>query len=412
MKPGHPPSAVDPSETEHPLWEFVPVAAYKVPSLPARSAAANTWTSIKQLFKYKKDVTAAPVKHEEELHTLSQSRRHCLASTPDWRAAAESLNDVLRDWMHSSAPDWPVRFLVGQPNSGHVDILRDWGVWHKARVVPPPTYEQILEGDLGWFDSWPHAGVFWVLPNLESCYLRHTSGLTLVRELLERAESGRLGRGVIGCESWAWSYLQHVWPVSRVDALTLQAFDGMRLARLFSSMVVPRLGKTIRFRHATSGQDLLTVPSKEVVATSELIQLAARCRGNAGVAAHVWRERLRAAPEGDEPDAEGKEMPSEKVTTGEESVWVSASQPDFLLPVDVSEEMAFVLHTLLLHGALPADVLAELLPIAPHRCMALLLGLRNAGVVYCLDDRWRVHELAYMAVRGLLRGRDYLTDDF
>lgn len=41
--------------------------------------------------------------------------------------------------------------------------------------------------------------------------MRHAGGLTLVRRLLERAVSGQLGRGLIGCDSWAWAYLQKVW---------------------------------------------------------------------------------------------------------------------------------------------------------------------------------------------------------
>jgi small conductance mechanosensitive channel len=46
--------------------------------------------------------------------------------------------------------------------------------------------------------------------------------------------SGRLGKGIIGCDSWAWAYLQWVWPLAQPEALTMQAFDGEKLTRLFA----------------------------------------------------------------------------------------------------------------------------------------------------------------------------------
>ncbi len=393
------------------LWEFVRLGAYQVPSRPARSAAASAWSSFKHIFRRVDEESQAPVKQETELCALPQVRLAHLVPPLDWTDAAAALGTSLKDWMSSSEPDWPVKFVIGQPYGGHGEIVRQWGAQHAAAVVAAPSYEQILAGDKRYFESWPTADRPWVLPNLERCYLRHARGLPLVRELLEEAESGRLGRGVIGCDSWAWAYLQRVWPVPRPDALTLQAFDGSRVTRLLTTMVASRSRQLIRFRNAATGHDILTVPAGDDEVRVEIAQLAAHCRGNVGTAIRYWRERLRSEPHAQETDSDLDGKTPEHIEPGEESVWVAAL-PEPAFPLESDEEIAFVLHALLLHCGLPASLLPELLPLSHHRCMPILLRLKTAGLVQCRNDHWRVSELAYALVRTMLQGRDFLTDNF
>jgi hypothetical protein len=126
--------------------------------------------------------------------------------------------------MAAAGPSRPVRFVVGQPFCGLGETLGLWGSSHDAVSVAPPSFEDILAGGGRWFESLGGGDGLWVLPSLEHCYLRHAHGLELVRRFLDLAQSGRLGRGVIGCDSWAWAYLRHVWPIDQADAVTLQAF--------------------------------------------------------------------------------------------------------------------------------------------------------------------------------------------
>ncbi|MGR8979473.1 MAG: hypothetical protein ACU84H_05205 [Gammaproteobacteria bacterium] len=412
--PEHPSSTAADQPQEDALWNFVPLADYRVPSLPVHSAAATIWTSVKRIFMRSDQETRAPVKQEAELHTPSQMKLERLMQPLDWTEAVTALDVSLNDWAQSSTPDRPVKFVIGQPHNGHIEILRHWAARHEATLISAPAYKQIIDENRHWFDCWPASSDRpWVLPNLEQCYLRHAHGLTLVRQLLEKAENGELGRGVIGCNSWSWAYLQHVWPVPRPDALSLQAFDAPRLARLFTAMVAARSRKRIRFRNAATGKDILTVPpADDFEEGSDIVKLAAHCRGNVGTAVWFWREQLRSEPDADKNDPDADENMPEKDEPGEESVWVSATLPEPVLPVETDEDTAFLLHTLLLHGGLPASLLPELLPLSPHRCMALLLRLRNSGVVKCRKDRWNVAEPSYMNVRKLLHGRDYLTDGF
>ena len=394
------------------VWEFVPLADYKVPGLPAGSAAANAWAYFKRIFRRKGKESQLPVRQEAELRTLAQARLERLLLSPDWHSAATALDKALKDWMVALEPDRPVKFVIGQPYSGHAEIVRLWGESYQAAWIAPPTYEEILAGDERWFDNWSQAGRLWVLPSMEHCYLRHANGLKLVRELLQGAEGGRLGKGLIGCDSWAWAYLQRLWPVPRPDALTLQAFDSSRLARLLSSMTVCRSGRRVHFRNAVNGNSILTVPSEDDQVRSEIVQLAAYCRGNVGTAVRYWRERLRSEPEAEPSEPSNSEEIEQTDEPDEESVWVTGVLPEPVMPAGTDEDFALVLHALLLHGGLPESLLSQLLPLPHPRCMALLLRLCNAGFVQYREDRWSVPELAYATVRGLLRGRAYLTDDF
>lgn len=406
---GPPPATLDDAHRAK-LWEFVPVAGYEVPRVPARSALANAWSSARRTFLGAGEEAKAPVKDEAQLRALQEVRLEHLVPALDWRAAAAALDKQLETWVRT--PDRPVKFVIGQPHGGHAAILRQWGAMRGAAIIEAPDRGEILAGEARMPDGRPVSGRPWVLPNLEHFYLRHARGLSLVREVLEASESGRLGPGVIGCESWAWAYLQYVWAVPRPDALTLQAFDGPRLAQLLASGVTSPARQRIRFRNARTGNDILSVPVAVEGVGAEIAQLAAHCRGNAGTAIRYWRERLRAEPERDEagPGEDGSEKGA--VDEGEESIWVSAGMQEPAAFAELDEEIALVLHALLLHGGLPPALLPELLPLSHHQCMAILLRLRNAGLAQCRDERWSVEALAYATVRELLRSRDYLVDGF
>ena len=272
---------------------------------------------------------------------------------------------------------------------------------------------EALQGPTDWSSRRHRSDRPWVLPNLEHCFLRHVSGLRTLRDLLEQAEAGSLGDGVICCDSWAWAYLQAIWPIPESEAVTLQAFDGSRFARLLMDMVTTRSQRTIHFRNASTGKDVLSVPSADVVVTEEMAELVARCRGNVGLALSHWRERLRTEPES-EAKVDGKnarEHVHDSEAAEDENVWVSAFR-ELPLPVDTDEDIALILHALLLHNGLPAVMLSETLPLSRERSVELLFRLRETGFVKECSGRWFVVEAAYVAVRTFLSGRGYLVDGF
>jgi hypothetical protein len=193
------------------LGEFVPAADFVLPPAPAQDLAAKRLTALWRLVRGEGRKAQSPAKTYDELQALREGRMAHLVPPIDWQPAARALGETFENWLGQESTGKPIRFLIGPPYSGQGDILHSWAKIVGWPIIAPPNPAQILTQDDAWMAHWPHGKHEWVLPNLEHCYMRHGGGLTLVRRLLDRAVSGQLGRGLIGCDSWAWAYLQKVW---------------------------------------------------------------------------------------------------------------------------------------------------------------------------------------------------------
>jgi hypothetical protein len=134
---------------------------------------------------------------------------------------------------------------------------------HQTPIIEPPTTEQILSRDENWLDEISQLKQPWVFPNLEKSYLRHAEGLTLIRRFLERAFSGQLGFGVIGCDSWGWSFLQKIWSVPTSDLLILEAFDAEKLTHIFREQAILSTLGPLSFRESDRGKEILSTITTE-----------------------------------------------------------------------------------------------------------------------------------------------------
>ncbi len=395
---------MDSTDSEQPpLWDLIPLASYQLPSAPTGSNARRGLSSLKRLFHRRPQEPQAPVKREDELHALEPARLDSLAGPLDWQDAAE----VLQTALEQRAAGERAWFIISPPAAEYAGVLETWAAQQDAICVPTPSYEVVAGDYLGWLAELPQGQCAWTLPRLEHCWLRHPAGLGLVRDLFERLLSDKLDFGVIGCDSWAWAYLRFVVPTQAVRALTFQAFDGARLARWLRALAAVDDDHRRRFRHAQSGNLVLTVNEEdETAVSSELRYLAAQTRGNPTAALHAWRSRLRS-----EPDESATADEDEDAHRDVETIWV-APAAELALPSGLDEPQALILHALLLHEGLSTDVLEGLLSQTRFRTRALLLQLAAAGVVRSAPDGcWRVTTYAYPAVRGFLNGRRFLVDD-
>ncbi|MBK5930215.1 hypothetical protein [Halochromatium salexigens] len=394
------------SENEsHPIWELIPLAHYQLPSAPTASSAKRGLSSLKRFFRWRRPAPQGPVKREDELHALAPERLEAVAGPIDWRAAAR----VLQTALEQRAPTERVWFIIGPPTAGYAELLETWAEQHDRVCIPAPAPEVVTGNHSGWLADWPQDGCLWALPRLERCWLRHPAGLDLIRGLFERLLSARQGFGLIGCDSWTWAYLRFVVPTPAVRALTLQALDGERLARWLASLAAGHDQRPRRFRHAQSGNRVLTVNGGEEMgesaANNELRYLAAQARGNPGVALQRWRSRLRSEP--DKPEAADEESDDQPDV---ETIWVAPAL-EFALPSGWGEPEALILHALLLHDGLPTEILAALLPAPRARTRDLLWQLAASDVISADPEGiWRVTPSAYPAVRSFLAERDFLTD--
>ncbi|MDP5291123.1 hypothetical protein Q9290_02265 [Oceanimonas sp. CHS3-5] len=257
------------------------------------------------------------------------------------------------------AEHWPgtraeVRFLLDPPFSGTADMARDWAGKRRWPCLSPPDESELAGADVsGW---WRRQGVHgpWLLDELARYFLRTPTGMTFLRDLLVRLLEGKLGSGLVVCNSWTYRFIH-------------QAFALVLPHPCCLAPVTPHMLQPLGLKGAGR----------------KLAALTADARGNAGVALALWTA--------DHADNGGR--------------------PE--LPTEADDTTAFVLYALLLHGGLEPKRLQWVLPmLGPERLAASLQRLEYCGQVVWQGTRWQLSPAAYPAVREFLASRDHCLDDF
>ncbi len=396
-----------------PLWSYVPIADYALPSPTAVDTARKGMAQVLQFLGQDDLKSTSILKAEDALQTLPQRQLDLIAPEPDWSSAAQALGGELEGWLNQNSADQKMLILVGPPFSGINEIISSIAEQKSWRLLNPPSLEQIWAGDDKWFADLSDDNKTWVLPALEKVYLRHVGGLDLIRRFSERVSSSKSRCGIIGCDSWAWAYLRHIWHGRQPVPLTLQAFDAPRLAKYIQNKAESAYGGRPHFRQADNGDNIL--PPEDVNGASHessnfLPSLAAHSRGIFGVAWAVWRANLRAEPDAlisEETETDGGQHTPDAFWV---TPWDQLKHPS--LPAVAGHNVAFVLHTLLIHAGLPLDLLHELLPLPPNQVMETLSWLEELGLATERNSVWQVTALGYPAVRQFLQTNSYLVDQF
>lgn len=304
----------------------------------------------------------------------------------DWAPLAHELQQRLDLATH------PVTFLVTPPYGGHAQAIEILADAEGLTRLAAPSKTALLNGDTTWMGSLS-AQSRWAMPAIERHFLRRVDGLQSVRDFLERAQSGALGSGVIGCDSWSYAYLQQAVGLEGAPALTPRALDGKALGELLAARLSPDCPALLSSR---TRKPLL--PGKNGAKGDEraLQRLMANCRGHAGLAWQSFQASLR------EPGAEDKQADA--------PLWYVPMQGDAALPVEADDTLLLVLHALLIHGGLDDEALCQVLPFSRHETIQVRLGLTRRGVLCERERRFQVAPLCYTGVRQLLASRRYLVD--
>ncbi len=357
------------------------------------------------------------LKSQDDLQSLPVSMLERVAPLPTWHSAIAALNSVLETRLKPDKRHSPNVFLIGVPHSGNKEILTSWAKERKFRSIVPPTAEEILSQDARLFAQLSDGDEPWVLPELERWYLRNASGLKLVRQLFDQLGKGRLGRGIVGCDSWAWAYLENVTGGRTTTSLIAQAFDADRLTCWFQKLATTASQRSeFLFRQSDSGKYILPPPRElakghdsPVEITNFMQCLAAHSLGAPGVAWAVWRRSLLSELEnmsGEEGSDRGEF--GLQCNTLWLSPWKEIKQPS--PPSEATRECAVMLHSLLLHNGLRDDLLSQLLPSSPHEVAQRLIQLQENELIEKDAEIWRVSALGYPVVRRFLRDEGYLSD--
>ncbi|WP_404473569.1 hypothetical protein LG301_03765 [Vreelandella venusta] len=388
------------------LWEVVELTGFVTPEHTQASQWRRSWLAATR-WLVGREAAEHKAKQESELRALPEVRLAHLVPDVDWTPGARALAQVL---LQQGLNEEPVVFFITPPYGGHSAVVKDWAEQQGVSCLASPTYQELSEGTLEWLARCENQHR-WALPALERCFLRHTQGLQGVRALLERALSGRMGRGVIGCDSWTYAYLQQAIGLDGAPALTLQAVEGQQLAYYFAHLAdgggyptvySTRTGNPILENDADDNAE-----NGRKTVHKELQRLAAHCRGHLGIAWHYWRERLREPAESS--DSMQSQNQSPNVAPSEE-LWLMDALAEAELPAETGDLATLLLHALLIHGGLEDQALGDVLPFSHHEVLNARLSLARKGLLVCHQGRWQVAPLSYASVRQLLESRNYLVD--
>ena len=342
-----------------------------------------------------------------------------------------ALTSALQTWFDNEESEQTIQVVVGPLGSGIGHTLSRWAEEHSCKVIDPPPTEEILTGGEEWFRKLQHnKKAVLVLPALEHCYLRHHNGLKLIRKLCEHMKDSSR-KWLLGCNSWAWSYLSKAVKADLLlpMPLVLQALHGVHLHQWFGLLINNPNSCCLIFRQSDDGNQILSVkgnkniPSQEgsEVQTTEgeqatkdvpdfLKKVAALSRGIPLIAWAIWRNSLQIAGETvvyeDAKEAAAKDQGL--------TIWVRPLEKIDLpvIPSDITRCELFILHVLLLHAGLARDVLCLLLPFHPDEVSRGLTHLESHGVIKHEKNTWRVSLTGYSAVRQYLYNEGYMMDDF
>ncbi len=402
------------------LWDLISASEFEVPGSPANEAARGQSRRLWRWFQ--REVLQRPEQVDaggsSELRNCSNDELYASSLEIDWNQAARVLSaDLQRRLESSSTKDRPSLAVVAAPGSGVPEILEALAREpHFTLLAAPPASELLGDEDahshvLQSLDV-PNDQTL-VVPRLERFFLRHEAGLTLVRTIADRLMSRH--RVLVGCDSWAWAFLQHAIGIEDLlgSPLTLAPFNAPRLDAWFRGTYDLR---NTEFRQSRDDAPVFieqaanseSQPEQPEPKTSQLIEsLAAKARGNLGVAHALWRSSLRIC----DPDSD-RDEPAKG--SSQSTLWVVAPSELELPKLANGDESLhrFILHAILLHAGLSFATLDMLLPFSRDDIGRRLSELRAAGFVDEQTGLFRVSRVAYPEVRQDLCGEGFLVDAF
>ncbi len=217
------------------------------------------------------------------------------------------------------------------------------------------------------------------LPNLEQCFLRSIDGWGGIDRLRQVALERRDRFWLLGCNSWAWKFLDHVSQISSYfpEARILPAVEGAALRDWLAPVAT----------------DLAPAGSAGQEADAELwCQLAELGAGCSRIAAELWVRGLRLDPDG-----------------GSQTLrQVRPSLPD--LPSLIDDDR-YLLHSLLIHGTMRRNHLAFGLGLPSHRLQPRIQWLLGEGLITESAGELSVRPSHYPCLVKELASNNFFTGD-
>jgi hypothetical protein len=386
------------SETDTDLWDYLPTVDWETPrAVPTENTRQRFFSTARWLGHL--FTTPEPDASSNRVPDCPRELAEHLVPQIDWQDAAVGLAAAIkRENLQSVA-------LVGPPGSGISEITRLFAKNRRAALVDLPTSQLVLtqsEQILAQLHSHvKEPSENWlVIPQLERFFVRHPLGLELLRRLLHLLHDARRPI-LVGCDSWPWAFFESAVQISGYwdHCLSMKPLDDERLDRW--------LRRVARWPEA----QILQADNEEPVCKpcdnpdddaeiSRIVHLyAAASRGIPEVARAMLQAGLRS--ESEEGNAAGPVLLAKP--NGADFAWLDAAE---------NASVKFVLHAVVLHGALDEATLCQILPFTPTLIRAALARLSRGNAIVLEQGLWRIALVNYPRMRQILEGDGFLVDGF
>ncbi|WP_228339791.1 hypothetical protein [Marinobacter sp. F3R08] len=417
---------VEETGSSSPPLGLIPITHWKVPETSVSRSVKDAFQQYLAQLRVGAKQADQACENLDDLPELSRSGLQTLAPAPDYASVAQEISNAFDALWSEEGGQRDIRFLVAPPFWGVRSALAcfpelepvsggESGAW---TLITPP--ENLLLDDQSARDWWDQQDLSrpWVIAELGDFWLRHLSGLSLIRELLRRIAAGGLAPGIVGCSSWCWQFWSSYIEDVHFSPLTPEPMDAVSLGSWFENLAASGGQAPVSARMANDGADVLPVsePSqgKKNKRNGFLRELAAVARGNPGVALAIWRRALRSRPEEQADSGEPGQTASAEPRASR--VWVVPFDQLRLpaVPQTQGDKIGLVLHALLLHDGLDDSGLALVTGIPEYELGFVLTRLARSELIGRGQSGgcWQVLASGYPSVRRHLQSWGFPVDPF
>ncbi|WP_414578726.1 MarR family transcriptional regulator [Anabaena sp. CCY 9402-a] len=241
-----------------------------------------------------------------------------------------------------------------------------------------------------------------VIPCLEQCFLRCIGGWDGIEYLRDVAIHNRNCFWIMGCNQWAWDFLDFVCQISSYfsEVEALPAIDGAML-----QVWLDPIAKTVLDTSDLENSD--GDRTNEERHKSYWDSLASQSSGVSSIAANLWLESLRVS----QADMEDNEpnQPTLTKTGSEKPITLHETNPSLpnLPPLTAIDR--YLLHSVLIHGQITRAHLALSLGESESHIQAHIQRLLRAGLLERGNGALSVRASHYTRLKNELANNNFFV---
>ncbi|MEM6522040.1 MAG: hypothetical protein AAF892_18240 [Cyanobacteria bacterium P01_D01_bin.71] len=371
-------SSATPETQEH--WDVVPPGIIQ--------ALDNQLTALPPPPPYQKSIQLAAREALKAWQTSPETASNCLVVLG---SPVDAIPDIIKNSLQDYLLDCDVNFVLSDyQRSPQALAITD----HLRQQLTPIASQQPAEPPVSMSSSdlQNYRPSVLVIPSLEPCFLRCIQGWEGIEYLQNQIAQNSAHFWVLGCNHWAWVFLDKVCQVSAYleQTLPLPKLTGEAL----SQWLHPLLNNKIECE-----DESLTV---RVTADDDLYweALAKLSNGSATAAAQLWLQSLRV--DADQLTAEGT-LPPDTQTL--DIVMAKPALPS-LAKLETLDR--YLLHTLLIHGQLTRPHLALSLGENERIIRSRVQVLEREGIIRQTAQQLTVHPACYPKLYSELSNNNFL----